>query len=318
MATTALSTEPLITSSFTISPRGPFSLAESATFGFGQRDGRAWDGVMRLAFCLDGYATQAAAIVRQDAGGGARDAGGGARDAGGEVHLTAFAPSGTDLAAVQQQVLRALSLDHDATEYVRIGQHDPVIGRLQGAAPGLRPPLFYSPYEAAAWSVLSARRPARQMMAVRALLSEAHGRTFDLAGQRLAAFPTPSQLLRVASFPGLPPEKIERLHGVARAALEGRLDVSALKDLGPDAAQTELQTIKGIGPFYSALIVIRGTGFTDVLPVSEPRALDLVAHLYDLPQPPAEAEFRALAEPWRPFRTWATVLIRAAAPRILS
>jgi DNA-3-methyladenine glycosylase II len=303
MPTTALSTEPLITSSFTISPRGPFSLAESATFGFGQRDGRDWDGVMRLAFCLDGYATHAAAEVRQEAGG--------------EVHLTAFAPSGTDLAAVQRQALRVLSLDHDATEYVRIGQHDPVIGRLQAAAPGLRPPLFYSPYEAAAWSVLSARRPARQMMAVRALLSEAHGRTFDLAGQRLAAFPTPSQLLRVASFPGLPPEKIERLHGVARAALEGRLDVSALTDLGPDAAQTELQTIKGIGPFYSALIVIRGTGFTDVLPVSEPRALDLVAHLYDLPHPPAEAEFRALAEPWRPFRTWATVLIRAAAPRIL-
>lgn len=303
MPTTALSSEPLITSSFTISPRGPFSLAESGTFGFGQRDGRDWDGVMRLAFCLDGYATHAAAEIRQDAGG--------------EVHLTAFAPSGTDLTAVRDQTARVLSLDHDATEYVRIGQRDPVIGRLQAAAPGLRPPLFYSPYEAAAWSVLSARRPARQMMAVRALLSEAHGRTFELAGQRLAAFPTPSQLLRVASFPGLPPEKIERLHGVARAALEGRLDVSALKDLGADAAQTELQTIKGIGPFYSALIVIRGTGFTDVLPVNEPRALDLVAHLYQLPQPPTEPEFRALAEPWRPFRTWATVLIRAAAPRLL-
>jgi DNA-3-methyladenine glycosylase II len=156
------------------------------------------------------------------------------------------------------------------------------------------------------------------MMHLRALLSEAHGRTFDLAGQRLAAFPTPSQLLRVGSFPGLPPEKIERLHGVARAALEGRLDVSALKDLGPDAAMAELQTIKGIGPFYSALIVIRGTGFTDVLPVSEPRALALVAQLYNLPEPPTEDQFRALAEPWRPFRTWATVLIRAAGPRLLT
>ena len=40
---------------------------------------------------------------------------------------------------------------------------------------------------------------------------------------------------------------------------------------------TELQSIKGIRPFYSALIVIRGTGFTDVLPVSEPRALALTA-----------------------------------------
>ena len=52
--------------SFTITPDGPFSLAEAATFGFGQRAGGDWDGVMRLAFCLDGYAGQVAAEVRQD------------------------------------------------------------------------------------------------------------------------------------------------------------------------------------------------------------------------------------------------------------
>ncbi len=46
------------TGSFTIAPGGPFSLAEAATFGFGQRAGGGWDGVMRLAFCLDGYADQ--------------------------------------------------------------------------------------------------------------------------------------------------------------------------------------------------------------------------------------------------------------------
>ena len=53
--------------SFTIMPRGPFSLAEAATFGFGQRDSAVWDGVMRLAFCLDGYQQQVGVEVRQDA-----------------------------------------------------------------------------------------------------------------------------------------------------------------------------------------------------------------------------------------------------------
>jgi DNA-3-methyladenine glycosylase II len=78
-----------------------------------------------------------------------------------------------------------------------------------------------------------------------------------------------------------------------------------------------LQALAGIGPFYSSLIVVRGTGFADVLPVGETRVLDLAARLYGLDAPPSEADFRALAEPWKPLRTWAAVLIRAAAGRVL-
>jgi DNA-3-methyladenine glycosylase II len=53
---------------FTIVPRGPFSLAESIGFGFGQRDAAAGE-VMRLAFCVDGYQHQAGVEVRQDEAG---------------------------------------------------------------------------------------------------------------------------------------------------------------------------------------------------------------------------------------------------------
>jgi DNA-3-methyladenine glycosylase II len=319
--------------SFSITPSGPFSLAEAATFGFGQRDGDGWDGVMRLAFCLDGYDAHVGVEVRQDGAGPAGGARGGAApasggtDGAGTVHCVVHGAGGTDLGGtgpggtgldrVRRQVARVLSLDHDGAEFMAVGRRDPVIGRLQAAAPGLRPPLFYSPYEAAAWSVLSSRRPARQMMQVRDRLNRAHGVTFDLAGQQLAAFPAPAALLGVESFPGIPDDKLRRLHGVARAALDGRLDVGRLQGLGPDRAMAQLQEINGIGPFYSALIVIRGTGFADVLPVSEPRALALTARLYHLDAPPDEDKFRELAEPWRPFRTWATVLIRAAARRIL-
>jgi DNA-3-methyladenine glycosylase II len=299
----------MFSGSFTITPKGPFSLAEAATFGFGQRDEGGWDGCMRLAFCLDGYEQQVGAEVRQAAPPDTGAAG---------VHVVFRSPADVDAGLVRQQVARVLSLDYDGAEFLRVGERDPVIARLQAAAPGLRPPLFYSPYEAAVWSVLSARRPQHQMMQVRDRLNAAQGVVFDLAGVRLAALPTPGQLLRVESFPGIPEDKLHRLHGVARAALEGQLDVGYLKELGPERAMAELQSIKGIGPFYSSLIVIRGTGFRDVLPVSEPRALALAARLYQLAGPPSEAEFRALAEVWRPFRTWAVVLIRAAARRILA
>ena len=52
--------------SLVIRPRGPFSLAESATFGFGQRDEGSFDGVMRLAFGVDGYDRHAGVELRQD------------------------------------------------------------------------------------------------------------------------------------------------------------------------------------------------------------------------------------------------------------
>ena len=52
---------------FRIEPQGPFSLEEAALSGFGQRHDQAFDGTMRLAFCVDGYAGQAAVAVTQDA-----------------------------------------------------------------------------------------------------------------------------------------------------------------------------------------------------------------------------------------------------------
>jgi DNA-3-methyladenine glycosylase II len=284
---------------FTIEPVGPFSLRESATFGFGQRSGRPFDGMMRLAFCVDGYREHVGVVLSQDHAG-----------VHGRVHGSA------DLDAVKQQVARVLSLDHDGDAFMTVGQRDPVVARLLAVAPGLRPPLFHSPYEAAAWSVLSARRPAAQMMALRSRLSEAHGRRFTLAGEQVAAFPLPSQLVDVHEFPGLPADKLDRLHGVAAAAREGLLDADTLRALPVERASSQLQNLAGIGAFYSALILVRATGHSDVLPTNEPQLLDLVAKLYALPAPPGPEQLAEIAEPWKPFRTWVSVLIRAAARRL--
>lgn len=293
---------------FTLVPQGRFSLREAATFGFGQTvafgqrvrtsDADDFDGAMRMAFCLDGYREQVGVVVRQDDDG---------------VHVEVHGEP--DPAALRAQVERVLSLDHDGRAFDALGVRDPVLGRLQAVAPGLRPPLFYSPYEAAAWSVLSARRPAGQMSEVRARLSAEYGRRFDLAGRTVAALPLPAALLAVTEFPGLPPEKIERLHGVAQAALDGVLDIERLRDLGPERAAAAVQQIKGIGPFYSTLITIRACGWADLLAPEEKRSLAAIRRLYGFDHDPTADELTELAEGWRPFRTWATVLIRAAADR---
>ncbi len=300
---------------FSIEPQGPFSLEEAAMFGFGQRSDAAYDGTMRLAFCLDGYQRQAAVALTQTAGG--------------VVHGTISGISGLgrettrDREIVVAQVARVLSIDHDATGYQAIGDHDPVIARLLEAAPGLRPPLFHSPYEAALWAVISMRRPRQTAERWRARLAQAAGARFDVAGHEMWAVPTPARVIElgaseVAAATGVDETRAQRIVDVAVAAESGKLDAATLAAADADRARADLRTIPGIGPFYADLIVVRATGVTDVLPLNEPQLCALVGQLYGFPGPATPKEVERVAEAWRPWRTWVAVLVRAAGPRVLS
>lgn len=284
---------------FTIVPQGAFSLAQAAGFGFGPREAAGGE-LLRLCFSADGTGAATGVVLRGSADGTIE----------GEVH--GETPAGD----AREQVARILSLEHDGRGWDEVGRRDPVLGELQRRLPGLRPVLFHSPYEAAAWAVIVARSGRTQAMRVRREISERFGATLELAGERIAAWPSAEALLQVDEpIQSLTVEKRDRLHGIARAELEGRLDVAHLREIGPEAALAELQQLRGIGPFSASLVVLRAVGFTDVLPVDQPLVQRAVEHAYDISTPLTEARFEQLAEPWRPFRTWATVLLRVAGDR---
>jgi DNA-3-methyladenine glycosylase II len=289
-----------------IVPRGPFSLQAAAGFGFGPNAGRppAYQGLMRLAFPLDGGSGYAGAVLRE-------------AEPGAPIGVELELRGATDPAVALAQIARILSLDHDGEAFLEVGERDPVLGALQRAHPGQRPVLFHSPYEGAAWSIISARRPATQAARVRTAVSEQLGATFELAGERVQAFPQPERLLGLGDdTPGLNPESVERLRGVARAAAAGKLEVGHLHAIGPERSYEEVQQIKGIGPFYAGLVVLRASGFADaMLEVAEAKGLRHIARFYGLESPPTIDRFAEMAEPWRPFRTWAIVLIRLAGDR---
>lgn len=288
-----------MTAELQIATDAGFSLAAAASFGFGPVEGAPSDGTMRLAFVRDDLAGHAGVVLRQ------------AED--GTLHGQLAGDGDPD--AVERQVRRILSLDRDGASWLAIRRRDPVIGRLQADHPGLRPVLFHSPYEAAAWSVIAARRQRRQAMAIRRQLSEAHGATFTLDGARLDAFPIPAALGSVTEARGLDATRVGRLHAIAEAALAGELDVDRLRALDPEDARLAVQRLPGIGPFYANLIVIRALGHADLLPLDEPRLATAVGTLYDLGRPATSADLERIGEAWRPYRTWASVLIRVAADR---
>ena len=287
-------------SEFSIAVRGPFSLQESARFiaGWPPAEGIALASAsaVRLAFAVDGYRSHAGVLLRQE---------------GKTVHGELIGTE--EVAAVRTQAARILSLDHDAGDYPGIGERDPVIGRLQREHPGLRPVLFHSPYEAAGWSIISARVHPRQALATRERLSRQLGALLSVSDAEMAAVPLPGRLLELDSFPGLPEEKVRRLHGVAEAALSGQLDAEKLHAMPREEALAQLRSLRGIGPFYATLILLRATGVRDELPGAEPRLRTAAQRAYGLDGVPDEAKVAALAEGWRPYRTWVAALLRASA-----
>ncbi len=273
---------------------GPFDLARQNEYfgGWTQPVGDARTIVM--AFPVEGWNHSAAVLLRQTGPG----------TVSGEVRAA-------DPDAAWRQALAVLSLDVDGSGYPRVGERDPVIGALQRRHAYLRPVLFHSPYEAACAFVIAHRMRVEQGRAIRQRMARAHGEAFEIGGVRVHAFPAPQELLRMTGFPGLTEEKMTRLHGVAAAALEGRLDRERLRSLPVPDALADVRRLRGVGAFFATAIVMRGAGLVDSLPGDELSRAGM-QRWYDLPTLPDDAEVARLTEPWRPFRMWCSVLVHAS------
>jgi len=287
---------------FTLVPRGPFSLAASIGFleGFTPASySGAGDSVLELAFPVEGSWRTAGVRVRQDDDGAVA------------AEIVSPAEPGPDLVAeARPQVERILSLDVDGSGFPAVGERDPVVGAAQAKYPGLRPVGFWSPYEAAAWTIIGHRIRITQAAAVKARMAEQLGEPVSFGDRVVHAFPSPQRLAELDTFPGLAGRKPEWLRSVARAALDGQLDAARLRAMPPEEALADLKKLPGIGDFSAGLTLLRGAGAPDAGPGSEPRLARAVALAYGLPGPATPEQIAAISDKWRPYRTWVTLLLR--------
>jgi DNA-3-methyladenine glycosylase II len=200
-----------------------------------------------------------------------------------------------------EQLRRILGLDVDGAGFAAVAERDPVVADLQQRWPGFRPVSFPSPFEAGAWFLISQRTPHRRALELKERLAAELG---EAAGE-LTSFPPPAALVELGAFPGLPDVKRKRLQALAQAAVDGRLSGARLRAMAPDAALAALQAIPGVGPFTAQGILVRGANEPDWLPTAEPRLARAVEGAYGPGQ-----DLDALAERWRPYRSWAAVMLR--------
>ncbi len=207
-----------------------------------------------------------------------------------------------------KQALAATSLDVDDSGWQTAGSHDKFIADLQTKYQYVRPSLFHTPYEAATAFVIGQRISIKQRQAIQKKMSDQFGEKFKIEDQEFSAFPLPQALLEMHEFPGLNQTKMERLHGVAKAAIEGLLDRSKLLSMSEEAALEHLQKLDGIGPFYASGILYRGAGIVDGV-TDDGMTKYALQQAYHLAEEPKQKEVLEIAENWRPYRMWCEVLI---------
>jgi DNA-3-methyladenine glycosylase II len=278
---------------FDFLPKGPFELANQNQYFGGWPGLNNNPGAIVMAFPVEGWIDSAAVTLWQAVDG--------------RVYGHVYGPSAV-IEKAREQALACLSLDIGAEDWPAVGRRDGVIGELQNKYHFLRPILFHSPYEAAAGFVIGHRTTIKQKQTMMQRMSQELGEKIEIDGQVFHAFPTPQILLALANYRGLSEIKIERLHAVAEAALDGLLDRNGLRSLHVEEALTRLRSISGIGPFFAQGILHRGAGLVDEV-TNDDLTQYAVQTAYKLPKLPNQDQVLEIARLWKPFRMWATVLL---------
>lgn len=278
--------------SFHFTPKGPFDLLFQNQYFNGWPTLQSDPTTIVMTFPIEGWRGPAAVTLQQR------------EDTSLDVHVY----SDVDQEKAMQQALAAMSANEDASGWLEVGQRDSFVKELQEKYHAMRPTKFHSPYEAAASLIIGHRITVRQARVIRAQIAKQYGEVFTIAGEQFYAFPTPQKLLEITDFKALNDVKIQRLHGVAQAALDGLLDSDYLQSIPEEQALKELETLPGVGPFFSQGILHRGAGVRDSF-THDDLTYHAIQMAYNLPEPPTTEQVLEIAEKWRPYRMWVIVLM---------
>jgi AraC family transcriptional regulator of adaptative response / DNA-3-methyladenine glycosylase II len=213
-----------------------------------------------------------------------------------------------DLTAAVARCRRLLDLDADPVSIASQLDADPIVGPLARQRPGMRVPGCVDGFELAVRAIVGQQVSVPAARTVLGRLTERYGEPLaEPAGAITHRFPAAAALTSAAELP-VPRRRAEALRTLARLVADEGLRIDAGADA--DAALAALLDIPGVGPWTASYVSMRALGDPDAfLPgdVGIRHALELLGHPADGPAA------TALAEPWRPWRSYAVMHLWALA-----
>jgi DNA-3-methyladenine glycosylase II len=112
--------------------------------------------------------------------------------------------------------------------------------------------------------------------------------------------------LRAVGFSG---QKVVYGRDLAAAFLDGRLSIPKLRRQSDDDAIAAITAIKGLGTWSAEVFLLFNLKRPDIMPAQDLALIVAAQRLKGLEARPSPKELRALAEPWRPFRSYAARML---------
>lgn len=104
-------------------------------------------------------------------------------------------------------------------------------------------------------------------------------------------------------------QKIIYARELASAITSRRLKLRNLAYGADDKIRIELKKIKGIGDWTVDVYLMQSLQRTDLFPLGDIALVNSLKHIKQLPSQITKEEMLAIAEPWRPYRTVAAMIL---------
>jgi len=216
------------------------------------------------------------------------------------LHVSRVEPK--DLFEIATTARRVFDLTADPAPIAEVLSHDPMLARLVTRHPGLRVPGVWDTFECAVRAVLGQNTSVAVARTLGERLVERTGdRLSDAADELTHLFPS-AETLAGASLQGvgLTPAKTAALRALARAVLNGDLQLAA----PTDALVARFSLLPRVTDWAGQYVAMRALAEPDAFPASDAVTRRVMAAA----RTPLSGEaLQRRAERWRPWRSYATL-----------
>ncbi len=210
------------------------------------------------------------------------------------------------------QLRHILCTDLDLKPFYRLTRTDELLGPITPRFRGLKLPASPTLFESLVMAVLSQQVNLSFAYSIKRELVETFGEQWRHDGDTYYAFPRPERFaaetaddMRRFRLSGAKATTLVRL---GEAFASGSLQEEALATLQDEEVVERLIQLKGIGRWSAEIALLRGLARPDAFPAGDLGVVKYVAQgLLGKAEKATEADMRAFAERWRPYRGLALI-----------